>query len=238
MEAGYHPARRQRHTQPSLPLKESPMALSSIDLIAAAVAVLAVWMCGVTRVRAQLWGISLQTALLAVICLVLGLRPHAEHYLTLAATVLLIKALAIPAFLMWSARRLEITHDNGAIFSPTLALFAASGILAAAYFMAPQISVPSMNNAGAAGVSLALLLTGMLLMITRRLALSQIIGFLVLENGIFLYGLTQTHGIPLLLEMGIAFEVLVAVMVAGLVIHRLNRSFEHVDVTQLRGLRN
>ncbi|MHB8994865.1 MAG: hypothetical protein ACYC63_06425 [Armatimonadota bacterium] len=214
------------------------MSLSSIDLIAAAVAVLAVWMCGVTRVRAGLWGLCLQTALLAVICLVLGLQPHAQHYFTLAGVVLLIKALAIPAFLMWSARRLGVTHDSGAIFSPTAALFAASGILAAAYFMAPQFAVPSMNNAGAAGVSLALLLTGMLLMITRRLALSQVIGFLVLENGIFLYGLTQTHGIPLLLEMGIAFEVLVAVMVAGLVIHRLNRSFEHVDVTQLRGLRN
>jgi len=95
-----------------------------------------------------------------------------------------------------------------------------------------------MGNAGAAGVALALLLTGMLLMITRRLALSQVIAFLVLENGIFLYGLTQTHGMPLLLEMAIAFEVLVAVMIAGLVMSRLNRSFEHIDVTQLRGLRH
>lgn len=214
------------------------MNLSQIDLLAAGVAVLAVWMCGVTRVRAQLWGLAVQTTLLAGVCVMLGWRPEAEHFLVLAGVVFTIKAIGIPCFLMWSANRLAIQRDAGTVFSPTATLFVASGALAAGYFIAPQLAVPAMGNAGAAGVSLSLLLIGMLLMITRRLALSQVIGFLVLENGIFLYGLTQTHGVPLLLEMGIAFEVLVAVLIAGLVINRLNRSFEHIDVTQLRGLRH
>ena len=86
-------------------------------------------------------------------------------------------------------------------------------------------------------MAVSLLLIGMLLMLTRRLAISQVIGFLVLENGIFLYALTQTHGIPLMVEMGIVLDVLVGVMIAGVVIFRLNRSFEHIDVTQLRGLK-
>lgn len=214
------------------------MALSSIDMLAAGVAVIGVWMCGVTRVRAQLWGLSLQTALLAGVAIVLGMAPEAGHYLVLAAVVLLIKAIVIPVLLARSARRLDVTRDAGAIFHPTLALFTGCGALAAAYFLAPWFAAPDMANAGAAGVAVALLLIGMVLMITRRLALSQVIAFLVLENGIFLYGLTQTHGMPLLFEMGIAFEVLVAVMIAGLVINRLNRSFEHIDVTQLRGLKH
>lgn len=214
------------------------MSLSPIDILAAGVAVLGVWMCGVTRVRAQLWGLSLQTALLAGVCVALGLLPGAGHYLILAATVLAIKAVAIPVFLAWSARRLDITRDAGTVFGPTVTLFAGCGVLTVAHFLAPRFAVPTMGHAGAAGVALALLLIGMLLMITRRLALSQVIAFLVLENGIFLYGLTQTHGMPLLLGMGIAFGVLVAVMIAGLVINRLNRSFEHIDVTQLRGLKH
>ena len=86
-------------------------------------------------------------------------------------------------------------------------------------------------------MALALLVIGMLLMLTRRLAISQVIGFLVVENGIFLYALTQTSGMPLMVEMGVVFDVLVGVMVAGLVIFRLNRSFEHVDVTKLTGLK-
>ena len=83
----------------------------------------------------------------------------------------------------------------------------------------------------------SLLGIGMLIMITRRLAISQIIGFLCFENGIFLFGLTQAHEMPVMAEMGIVFEVLVGVMVAGIVINRLNRSFEHIDVTKMRELR-
>lgn len=214
------------------------MTLSPLDLLAAGAGLLGVWLCGVTNVRAQLWGLGIQTALLAGVCVALGWTLQAEHYLILAATVLLIKAVAIPLFLGWSARRLEITRDLGAVVGATPALFLGCGALASAYFFAPRLAVPGMGHSGAAGVALALLLIGMLLMITRRLALSQILGFLVLENGIFLYGLVQTHGMPLLLEMGVAFEVLVAVMVAGLIISRLNRSFEHIDVTQFRGLRH
>ena len=74
-------------------------------------------------------------------------------------------------------------------------------------------------------------------MITRRLALSQLVGLLVLENGILLFGLTQTHGMPLMVEMGAVFEILVGVLIGGLVIFRLNRSFEHIDVTDLTRLR-
>jgi hydrogenase-4 component E len=105
------------------------------------------------------------------------------------------------------------------------------------YFLTAQIQGPSSENPYAAGIALALLLIGMLLMLTRRIAISQVIGFLVLENGIFLYALTQTRGMPLIVEMGVVFDVLVGVMIAGLVIFRLNRSFEHVDVTKLTGLR-
>jgi len=83
-----------------------------------------------------------------------------------------------------------------------------------------------------------LVFIGMLLMLTRRMALSQVIGFLVMENGIYLYSLTQTGGLPLIIEMGVIFDILIAVLVAGLVIFRLNRSFEHIDVAQLRGLRH
>ena len=70
-----------------------------------------------------------------------------------------------------------------------------------------------------AGMAPCLLLVGMLLMLTRRLAISQVIGFLVLENGIFLYALTQTRGMSLMVEMGVVLDVLVGVMIAGLVIY-------------------
>jgi hydrogenase-4 component E len=211
--------------------------LSQVDVIAAGAAVTAVWMCGLTRVHSLLWALALQTGLLAAIAILHGFDAGASQYLWLAGVIIGIKALAIPAFLDWTADQVGIRRDRGAVLNPTLALLAGATTLALGYFLTGQVAAASAEHPGAAGMALTLLLAGMLLMLTRRLAISQVIGFLVLENGIFLYGLTQTHGVPLVVELGIVLDVLGGVMAAGLVICRLNRSFEHIDVTQLRGLK-
>jgi hydrogenase-4 membrane subunit HyfE len=211
--------------------------LSQVDVIAAEAVVVGVVMGGLTRVHSLLWALMLQTGLLAAVAAVQGFQANTPHALLLAGVILGIKALAIPGFLDWSANRLEIRRDTGYLLNPTLTLLAGTGALASGAFLAPQVAGRASAHPDAAGMALALLFIGMLLMLTRRLAISQVVGFLVLENGIFLYGLTQTHGVPLVIELGIVLDILVGVMVAGLVIFRLNRSFEHIDVTQLRGLR-
>src|SRR5207244_4210436 len=132
----------------------------------------------------------------------------ASQYLLLAGVVVAIKALAIPSFLGWTADRIGIRRDNGTLLSPTLALLVGVGMLALGYLLTGQIAAVSVLYPGAAGMALTLLLIGMLLMLTRCLAISQIIGFLVLENGIFLYGLTQTHGVPLVVELGVVLDVM------------------------------
>ncbi len=74
-------------------------------------------------------------------------------------------------------------------------------------------------------------------MLSRKIAVSQIIGFLVLENGIYLFALTQTHGMPLIIEMGLLLELLAIVMLSGLIAFRIKKSFEHIDVSRLTELR-
>lgn len=213
------------------------MNLSQADLFAAAAAVLAVWMCGVTRIKAQLWGLVLQTAMLSGICAALGANEAQKQLLVLALVVFAIKAVGIPAFLGKSAKRMAIERDKGVNISPTLTLMIGCGVLFLGYFLAPAFAVPEMMNPVSAGMALALIIIGMLLMITRRLALSQVIGFLTMENGIFLYSLTQTRHMPMLVEMGIVFEALIGALIAGVFIFRINRSFEHIDVTDMRRLR-
>jgi hydrogenase-4 component E len=214
------------------------MNLSHVDLFAAGAAVLAVWMCGVTHVKAQLWGLALQTVMLSGICVLQGAAENQSQLFALAVVVFLIKVVGIPVFLGRSARRMDIERDKGVSISPTLTLMISCGALFIGYFLAPDFSVPAMLNQGSAGMALALIFIGMLLMITRRLALSQVIGFLTMENGIFLYSLTQTRHMPMLVEMGIVFEVLIGVLIAGVFIFRINRSFEHIDVTDMRRLRH
>lgn len=214
------------------------MHLSLIDILAAGAGLTAVWMCGISHVQSSLRMLALQTLLLAAITGIIGAEHHAVQYLVLASVVLVVKAITIPAYLSWAARRVNIRQDTGVLLHPIMSLLCGFAILIIGLSLAPQIAVPSLGTPGAAGMALACVFIGMLVMITRRLALSQLAGFLVLENGIFLYGLTQTHGMPLIIEMGVVFDILVGVMVAGVVIFRLNRSFEHIDVTQLRGLRH
>ncbi|MHB1462658.1 MAG: hypothetical protein ACYC1M_15320 [Armatimonadota bacterium] len=214
------------------------MNLSQIDLLASGAAILAVWACGVSRIKVQIRLLALQTAFLAAICLLLGLHEGSTQLLLLSGVVLLVKAVGIPVFLQWSARHMDVERDRGTGVNLTPGLIIGAGLLAVGYFMAPQFAVPGMGNSGSAGMGFALMLLGMLQMTSRRLALSQVIGFLCMENGIFLYSLTQTKHMPILLEMGSVFEVLIAVMIAGMVLFRINRSFEHIDVTDMRELRH
>ena len=76
------------------------------------------------------------------------------------------------------------------------------------------------------------------MMLTRRLALSQIIGFITLENGVYTFALTQTDGLPILIEMAVFIDILGAVMLAGVLIFNIKRSFEHIDVTRLSNLKH
>lgn len=214
------------------------MHLSIQDYITAAAAIFAVWMCGLTGVRYALYGLSAQTAMLALATVALAVERHEPGLFVLAAVVLVVKAAAIPAYLGWAARRLGIQRDAGSLIGPTLALLVGLGLLATGSALAPFFAVPGAGHTGAAGMALTLVFIGMLLMLTRRLALSQVIGFLVMENGIFLYSLTQAEGMPMFVELGVVFDVMVGVFVLGIVMFRLNRSFEHMDVTELKGLRH
>jgi hydrogenase-4 component E len=85
--------------------------------------------------------------------------------------------------------------------------------------------------------AVALLLAGAFLMVSRKKALMQVIGLLVLENGIFVAALTTTFGMPLVIEIGIFFDLLMGVFLMGLFVFRIRDTFEHLDVSKLRRLR-
>jgi len=85
--------------------------------------------------------------------------------------------------------------------------------------------------------AVAIMLMGCFLMITRNKALAQILGLLILENGIFMAALVTTFGMPLVIEIGIAFDVLMGVFLMGLFTFRIRDSFADLDVSKLRRLR-
>jgi hydrogenase-4 component E len=212
------------------------VSFTETDLPAAFAALMVVWMCGVSRVQSHIRGLALQTVAMAIICVMVGIVEHEWHYYLLAVVVFAVKAVAIPGFLSWTAKRLDLRKDEGAFVGPAISLPIGCAIGVVAYLIGERLAVESQNAVGSAGMAMVLVLLGMYLMVTRRLAMSQLVGLISLENGIFLYSLTQARGMPLIIEMGAVFEILMGVLVAGIVLFRLNRSFEHIDVTDLRRL--
>jgi len=86
-------------------------------------------------------------------------------------------------------------------------------------------------------VAISLFLIGFFTMINRRKALTQVLALLSLENGLFLAAISLTYGMPLIVELGVFFDVLVAAMVLGILVYRIRESFASMDVSRLRRLR-
>ena len=86
--------------------------------------------------------------------------------------------------------------------------------------------------------ALATVLIGLLVLVSRTLALTQVVGYIVVENGIFLFGLTLVREMPLLVELGILLDVFVGVFVMGIVVYHISRTFDHIDTQELTQLKD
>jgi hydrogenase-4 component E len=82
------------------------------------------------------------------------------------------------------------------------------------------------------------IMSGLFLIVSRRKALTQVLGYLVLENGIYAFGVALVDKQPMLVEMGILLDIFVAIFVMGIAIFHINREFDHIDTDKLSGLRS
>jgi len=164
------------------------------------------------------------------------LRGSAEAFVV-ASMVLLIKVVAIPYGLQRILRRLNVSPTVSASTTPGQSIFIAAGLILLAFAVVRPYARDFALDSEMLAASTAIVLTGGFLMVSRRKALMQVIGLLVLENGIFLAALTTTFGMPLVIELGIFFDLLMCVLLMGVFLFRIRESFEHVDVSRLRGLR-
>lgn len=216
------------------------MHLTPFELLEVSAAIVAVLMLGSTNVRVNLALFAFQCLGLCAITVCVGTMRGDQSLLWLAVMVVLVKAIIAPMFLAWIMARIKVQAESKTFIPAPVSMHFGIILLALSYVLA--LHLPNLVNANDASMgstaSLGLLFMGMLMMVSRKLAINQVIGFLVFENGIFLFSLTQTRDMPLIVEMGILLDVLVGVMIAGLLLFRIQKSFEHIDVTQLTHLKD
>jgi hydrogenase-4 component E len=163
--------------------------------------------------------------------------PSMHSYLAVVITAL-VKAVAVPLALRYALRAVGRGSGAEIVLSRKLTfVLAVALILLAFYVTAPTASIRTDLAPHSLPAAVSLILVGLLTMATRRKALAQVAGLVMLENGIYLAALVVTRGLPLAVELGVAVDVLVGVLVMGLVVQQIERTFATIDTDRLRALR-
>jgi hydrogenase-4 component E len=192
---------------------------------------------GTSRLPSLIRVAALQGMLLGIMPLVIEHEWHVMVLVIAVATVIM-KGLVIPALLHRAMRTANIDRDLNPLigFLPSL-LLGAAGMIGAVVLARRLPLLPEHRESLLVAGSLASVLTGLLLLIGRSKAISQVCGYLILENGIYLFGLLLIHSTPLLVEGGILLDLTVAVFVTGIIVDRIQRAFDSLDTRKLTVLR-
>lgn len=179
--------------------------------------------------------LALQGAALAVLVGAIGARDHDAELLAVAVLVGAVKAAGLPWLLSRAAR--GAADEPRA--NPVGGLMAVAGLTALAYAVSGRFSAAVVgSSAHVVPVGIALVLIGFLLLATRRRAVSQLVGFLVLDNGIATVAFLTAGGVPLVVELGVSLDVVLVVVVLRILVGRMHAVFGGTDVSALRELRD
>ena len=179
-----------------------------------------------------------QGALLAITTALVAYVTNHPHLYISAGMTFVLKALLIPWMLHRLAVRLGIHRDIEVLAYPSMTLLAGAGLVVFGYYVAiPIVQLSTLVTRNTIAVSIAVVLLGMLLMISRKKAISQVIGFMSIENGLFFSAVVSTYGMPMVVELGIAFDVLVAAILFGVFFFQMRASIDSLDVDRLNRLR-
>jgi hydrogenase-4 component E len=187
---------------------------------------------GTSRLRALINGSAAQGALLAF----LVISVHGEitwQALAIALATVALKSAVIPSMLSRAMRDAAIHREVEPVigFVPSL-LLGSLGTGLSLVFARTLPLAPEHVGSLLVPASLATAFTGFLLLATRRKAITQVVGYLALENGVFVMGLTLVEAMPLLVEIGVLLDLVVAIFVMGIIIEHISREFSSIDTTR------
>ncbi len=213
-----------------------------VTLMAALVLVLQIAMAGQGWIVTNIRIFAAQSLLLAAMAGTIAWFNHATHLYIAAALTLLVKVILVPILLERLVERIDIRREIEPIVNVPLSVLISGGLTLVGYIIAesfqrPQGAGPAALGHNALAVAISLFLIGFFMTINRRKALTQVLALLCLENGLFLAAISLTYGMPLIVELGVLFDVLVAVLVLGILVYRIRETFESMDVSRLRRLR-
>jgi hydrogenase-4 component E len=195
---------------------------------------------GSGRLRTIIHAVAAQGVVLSLLPLLLyGFLGVREAIVSAGALVL--KGIVIPRMLMRALADLPIRREIGPIVGFKTSLLLGAAATAGSIYLAtllPLTSIAGSSTRMAVATSFATVLTGFLLLTTRRKALTQVLGYLVLDNGIYVFGILLLESTKFLVEFGVLLDLFVAIFVMGIIINHISREFTSINTERLAALRD
>jgi hydrogenase-4 component E len=216
-----------------------PFTLQFINLLAALLLLIAFAMLTQRRILSLINLFALQGAVLALSTFVVAFSTNQHHLYWSAGLTLLLKVLLLPWLLHRLIHRLNVRWDVETLINiPTTMLVGIGLVIFSFNLAAPITQLAEGITRGLIGIALACVLLSLLMMLTRRKAVSQVVAFLSLENGLFFAATSATQGMPLVVELGIALDVLVATFIFGVFFFQIRETFDSLDITHMEKLKD
>jgi hydrogenase-4 component E len=191
---------------------------------------------GTSRLAFSVRAVALQGVILGVLPALI--HPFSWHLVLIVVSIILAKGALIPILIMRAIRKAEIQREFEPFIGYIPSLVLGALFTSLAFIFAARLPLaPEHEGLLFVPASIATLMCGFLVLMGRRKAISQVIGYLLMENGIFIFGLLLADAMPVMVEAGALLDLLVGVFVMGIVINHISREFSTLDTSRLSALR-
>lgn len=212
--------------------------LQILNVLAAWLLLLSFSMLAQRRIVTMVNLLATQGALLCMATLLLAWRTGENHLYLSAVLTLCLKVVGLPWLLHRLIGRLGVYWDTEPLINPSGTMLIGLGVVIFSFGLAQPISaLASTATRSTLGIAIAVILLAFLTMITRRKAMSQVVGFLSMENGLFFGAMSTTYGMPMVVELGVALDVLVAMLVLGVFFFQIREQFDSLDLHNFETLK-
>ncbi len=215
-----------------------PFTAQIINMCAALLLLIAFAMLSQRRILSLINLFALQGLILAFSTAIVAYTSSQHHLYYSAGLTLLLKVIVLPWILHRLIRKLNIKWDVETMFNiPTIMLVGLALVVFAFNLAAPISQMAGTITKSTLGIAMASVLLSFLMMITRSKAVPQVVGFLAMENGLFFAATSATYGMPLVVELGIALDVLVGMFILGIFFFQIRVAFDSLDLKHMEKLK-
>jgi hydrogenase-4 component E len=194
---------------------------------------------GLSRMGACIRIVAIQGVVLGFLPVILNDWSFEIHLVGFSIAIISLKGGVFPWMLNRTLRELAIQREVEPFIGYGISIIAGTAALITCLWLSSRLPFPTpVMSSLIVPVAFFTIMSGLFLIISRKKALTQVLGYLVLENGIYTFGVALVQQQPMLVEMGILLDIFVAVFVMGIAIFHINREFDHIDTDQLSRLRS